>query len=185
MGQKCCCADGPPEGGPTTVQTVRMAEPGPTLPQDVPETPRAAEPAKAVPETPQAAEPAKAMDTPEAAGTPEGEPAPAAGEISVTLGFLDHEGERRDVVIRHLPLGADFKKVLPLRVERVKPGGQGEELGIKEGWTVEHMNGVAVKDMEFEQVYKMLGDALKVLPKQTKPPDLPAPPPDLPAPLLA
>jgi len=71
--------------------------------------------------------------------------------------WLPDEQSERTVSFTRRPLGLDFKKQAPITITDVRPGTQGYELGVKEGWVLQSIAGEDLAFAEdFEYVFSRL-----------------------------
>merc|ERR1719487_1159916 len=87
-----------------------------------------------------------------------------AGGLDVI--FSSAAGQKR-IVFPKRPLGFDFHKAAPIKVDTVIQGSQAQQLGVQSGWTILKINGEVMDGKDFDTKYIHLLNAIKVLPNGT------------------
>lgn len=77
---------------------------------------------------------------------------------------FDTPGGEKTVIFTRKPLGFDFEKSAPIKVDQVQAGGHAAELGVDKGWTVKRINGEDMSGRDFETKFDHFVAALRVLP---------------------
>ena len=82
-------------------------------------------------------------------------------ELEIAFILPDTSMQRR--VFTQRPLGLDFNRHMPVTIKHVRPGSHAEELGIRQGWRVQAINGYDATRASFQDVYSALRGASELL----------------------
>lgn len=101
--------------------------------------------------------------------SPQPEPsarAPAAEAPGFSLAFKDPSGETVAVRFTQRPLGFKFKRAAPIVVSAIEPGSVAEGLGLRPDLELTAIDGEAVGDKCYDDLYKSLADLTAHLPQE-------------------
>mmetsp|Transcript_95498 Transcript_95498/g.273923 ORF Transcript_95498/g.273923 Transcript_95498/m.273923 type:complete len:162 (-) Transcript_95498:300-785(-) len=159
MGAACCTQENDQNSTPLQVAKVEPAfRQGPANEEVAPPAP----------------EPEPPLELKEEAPAPQLEPPKVKEEIveevveqeaeGMVITFQLSTGSMKHVAFTSGPVGLDFERKMPIIVKRIKEGSPGQALGVGLGWEIVSIDGVSLRDMDFQSAFATLKGSCARLP---------------------